>query len=55
MVSNEMLIVEALKGNVRVNVSAKTVEIFDEYGVKAVLRNLDEMTFNAFKDTFTNF
>ena len=51
----EKLIVEALKSNVRVNVSNKTVEIFDEYGVKAVLRNLDENTFEAFKETYQNF
>lgn len=55
MVSDEMLIVEALHNNVRVNVTTRTVEIFDNYGVKVVLRDLDDMTFEAFKNNFANF
>ena len=55
MGSDEMLIVEALHNNVRVNVTTRTVEIFDNYGVKVVLRDLDDMTFEAFKNNFANF
>lgn len=55
MISDEMLIVRALKGHVRVNVSNNTVEIYNEHGVKMVLRDLDEMTFLAFKDTYQNY
>ena len=55
MVSDEMLILAALEGHVRVNVTIRTVEIYDDYGVKTVLRDLDNMTFDAFKSKFTNF
>lgn len=55
MMSNELLIVEALKGHVRVNVTLKTVEIYNEYGVQLVLRNLNEATYEAFKATYQNF
>lgn len=48
-------IVNALKGHVRVNVTLKTVEIYNEYGVQLVLRDLDEDTYNAFKETYQNF
>ena len=49
------LIVKALKGHTRVNLTTKAVEIYDDYGVKTVLRDLDEATFKAFKNNFTNF
>ena len=55
MINDEMLIIEALKGHVRVNVDTKTVEVFDEFGTKMVLRDLDQATFDAFKDKFQNF
>lgn len=55
MISNELLIVEALKGHVRVNVTLKTVEIYNEYGVQLVLRNLNEATYEAFKNTYQNY
>ena len=51
----EKLIIEALKGNVRVNIDTKAVEIYNDYGTKIVLRDLDEETFEAFKNNFTNF
>lgn len=47
-----MAIVRALKGHVRVNESNKTVEIYNEYGTKMVLRDLDDETFNAFVDQY---
>lgn len=50
-----MLIIKALKNHVRVNLSNKTVEVYDDYGVKMRLQNLDEETFKAFKDEFQNF
>ena len=49
------LLVEALKDHVRVNVTTKSVEIYDEYGVKLVLRDLDEETYETFKKLFVNF
>ena len=55
MVNNETLITEALKGHVRVNVDTKAVEIYDEYGTKTVLRDLDDATFDAFKAKYQNF
>lgn len=55
MVSDEMLIVAALQGNVRVNDANKTVEIYNEYGVCMVLRDLDEVTYEAFKSKFRAF
>lgn len=55
MVSDEMLIIGALNGHVRVNVDTKAVEVYDDYGVKLVLRDLDNMTYEAFKRNFPNF
>lgn len=55
MMTEEMLIVEALRGHVRVNTSNKTVEIFNEYGTKAVLKDLDNATFAAFASKYQNF
>lgn len=52
---NETLIANALKGNVRVNVTLKTVEFYNEYGVALVLRNLDEKTYEAFKNNYQNY
>jgi hypothetical protein len=47
-----MAIVRALIGHVRVNESNKTVEIYNEYGTKMVLRDLNDETFNAFVDQY---
>lgn len=52
---NNELIIEALKKHIRVNVSTKAVELYNDYGVKMVLRDLDEETYDAFKETFQNF
>lgn len=52
---NLVLIAKAFKGHIRVNVTMKSVEIFNDYGVQMVLRNLDEETYNAFKEEFENF
>ena len=51
----EELVVDALRNNVRVNESTNTVEIYDDYGVKTVLTNLDEDTIAAFKAKFRTF
>lgn len=55
MVDALRLIVNSLKGNVRVNTANNTVEIFNEYGTKMVLRDLDSATLEAFKNEFQNF
>lgn len=55
MINYDELIVNALKDNVRVNVTLRTVELYNEYGVHMVLRDLDEETYNAFKETYPNF
>ena len=52
---NLELITKALEGHVRVNVTMKSVEIYNEYGVQMVLRNLDPETFEAFKEKYQNF
>ena len=49
------ILVETLKGHVRVNVTMKSVEIYNDYGVKMVLRDLDDETFLTFKKLFVNF
>ena len=48
-------ILNSLSDHIRVNVSTKAVEIYNEHGVKLVLRDLDEDNFNAFKRRFQNF
>ena len=48
-------ILNELDSHIRVNVSTKTVEIYDEFGVKVVLRDLSDDVFNAFKNKFKNF
>lgn len=42
-------ILKAFKGHIRVNSASNTVELYTEYGVKMVLRNLDTETINEFK------
>ena len=49
-VESLLLIIAALRGHIRVNTSNKTVEVFNEYGTKLVLRDLDEATYEAFKN-----
>lgn len=48
-------IINELSDHVRVNESTRTVEIYDEYGVKLVLRNLSEESYNAFAGAFRKF
>ena len=48
-------LVKALKNHVRVNTSNKTVEFYDEYGVKMRLTHLSEEEYQAFLDNFQNF
>lgn len=52
MIPREYLIAVALVGHIRVNDSNKTVEIYDEHGVKAVLRNLSDEQYEAFKSFY---
>ena len=55
VVTDEYLIAESLKNNVRVNVSTRTVEFYNEFGVALVLRNLDDVTFEAYLNAYQNF
>ena len=55
MVDYLSVIVEALKGNVRVNRTMKSVEVFDEYGTKMVLRDLTEEQLDAFASEYPEF
>jgi len=55
MVSDEMLIINALKGHIRVNEKLGIIEIYDEYGTKSVLRDVDYNTLEAFKTYFQIF
>lgn len=48
-------IISMLDKHIRVNTTNKTVEIYNEYGVALVLRDLPEENYNAFKARFTNF
>jgi len=55
MVNFEELIVEAFKGHIRVNETLGTVEVFDDFGVKMVLRDLDKTTLEAFKEHYQTY
>ena len=55
MVNFDELIINALRDHIRVNTTLKTVEIYNEYGVQLVLRDLDEDTFEAFKNEYQNY
>lgn len=44
-------IIESLKGNVRVNTSDNTVEVYDEWGVHMKLK-VDEATMAEYKKNF---
>ena len=48
-------IVNELSNHIRVNTTLKTVEIYNEYGVQMVLRNLEDNVYEAFKSKFQNF
>ena len=45
-------VLNALSPYVRVNKDNKTVEIYNEYGVKLVLRDLEESVYDAFVSVF---
>lgn len=47
-------IINQLSDNIRVNTANKTVEIYDDFGVQLVLRNLDDKNYEAFKNKFRN-
>lgn len=49
------LLVSALYNHIRVNVDLHTIEIYDEYGVKTVLRDLDEATYRTFLSHFKKY
>ena len=51
----EKLICNALNGHIRVNTTLKTIEVYDDFGVKLVLKNLDTKTYNAFKKKYPNY
>ena len=55
MVNFDEVIVETLRGNIRVNETLKTVEIYDEFGVKLVLRNLTETQYEAFAANYPHY
>lgn len=55
MINDEMLIINALKGHIRVNEKLGIIEIYDEYGTKSVLRDVDYNTLEAFKTYFQIF
>ena len=48
-------IINELRDYIRVNESTKTVEVYNEYGVKLVLRDLSEETYKAFANAFPKF
>ena len=49
------VLVKAFKDHIRVNVTMKSVELYNEHGVQMVFRNLDEETYETFKRLFVNF
>jgi hypothetical protein len=55
MLDHNFTIVQLLKDHIRVNTSNKTVEVYDEYGVKMRLTNLSDEAFEAFASKFQNF
>lgn len=55
MLSIETLIALSLKDHVRVNTTTKTVEFYDEFGVKLVLRDLKESEYEAYKTMYQNY
>ena len=55
MVDYLSVIVGALRGHVRVNRATKSVEIYDDYGTKMVLRNLTDLQLEAFASEYPEF
>ena len=54
LVTDEFIINE-LNSHVRVNTTLKTVEIYNEFGVQLVLRDLKDDVYEAFKSKFQNY
>ena len=48
-------IINALDSHIRVNTTLKTVEIYNDYGVQMVLRDLKDDVYEAFKTKFQNY
>ena len=48
------MVVNVLQDHVRVNETLKTVEIYNDFGVQLVLRNLSDDEFFAFSELFKN-
>ena len=48
-------ILNQLSDHIRVNTSTKAIEIYNEHGVKMVLRDLPENAYEAFARRFQNF
>lgn len=48
-------IINELSDHVRVNTATKSIEFYNEHGVKMVLRNLSDESYEAFKNRFQNF
>ena len=55
MVDYLSVIIAALKGHIRVNRATKSVEIFNEYGTKMVLRDLTDLQLEAFASEYQEF
>lgn len=51
----EKTLKDTLQARVRVNTSNKTVEFYDEYGVKMVLRDLTEEQYQDYQKNFKNY
>jgi hypothetical protein len=51
----EQKVIETLDKHVRVNLDTHTVEFFDEYGVKMVLRDLTDAQYAAYLALFKHF
>lgn len=55
MINYGELVINALKGHIRVNKTLKTVEIYDDFGVKTVLRDLSDSTIEAFEHYYPTY
>lgn len=51
----ETTLKNTLGKHVRVNTSNKTVELYDDYGVKIVLRNLTDEEYQDYLDNFKKY
>ena len=51
----EKTLKDTLRDHVRVNTTLKTVEIYDDYGVKVVLRDLTEEQYQDYLNNFRSY